>query len=89
MVLLAAMCQVIIQCGALPNLLNLCSHTKKAIRKETLWTISNITAGNKDQIEEVRVVFFFSARKIGSACDRAGIIGYQKQSISAFRHCVF
>ena len=53
MVLLAAMCQVIIQCGALPNLLNLCSHTKKAIRKETLWTISNITAGNKDQIEEV------------------------------------
>ena len=35
-------------------MLNLCSHTKKAIRKETFWTISNITAGNKDQIEEVR-----------------------------------
>jgi hypothetical protein len=40
--------QVIINCGALPCLLNLlvASH-KKSIKKEACWTISNITAGTK------------------------------------------
>lgn len=29
------------------------NHTKKAIRKESCWTISNITAGTRDQIQAV------------------------------------
>ena len=50
----AAQTQVIINCGALPCLLNLLqtSH-KKSIKKEACWTISNITAGTKDQIQAV------------------------------------
>merc|ERR1719181_1103078 len=43
----------IVQSAALPHLLKLLSHAKKAIRKESCWTISNITAGNRDQIQEV------------------------------------
>ena len=54
MALGAAQTQVIINCGALPCLLNLLqtSH-KKSIKKEACWTISNITAGTKDQIQAV------------------------------------
>merc|ERR1719207_349099 len=36
--------QVILQSGALPHLVKLLSHAKKTIRKESCWTISNITA---------------------------------------------
>jgi len=39
--------------GSLPSLHKLLSHAKKAIRKESCWTISNITAGNREQIQEV------------------------------------
>lgn len=45
--------QVIINFNALPWLLNLLSSAKKGIRKEACWTISNITAGNKEQIQAV------------------------------------
>merc|ERR1712190_425197 len=45
--------QVILQSGALPSLQKLLSHAKKAIRKESCWTISNITAGNREQIQDV------------------------------------
>jgi hypothetical protein len=39
---------------ALPCLVNLISgQQKKSIKKEAVWTISNITAGNKDQIQAV------------------------------------
>lgn len=34
-------------------LLSLLNHPKKSIRKEACWTISNITAGNKQQIQSV------------------------------------
>jgi len=46
--------QVILNCGALPCLLNLLggSH-KKSIKKEACWTVSNITAGTRDQIKAV------------------------------------
>lgn len=44
---------MIINCGALPALLSLLSSPKEAIRKEACWTISNITAGNPDQIQSV------------------------------------
>ena len=43
--------QVIINCGALPCLLSLLSSPKESIRKEACWTISNITAGNRQQIQ--------------------------------------
>ncbi|KAF8376827.1 hypothetical protein HHK36_031493 [Tetracentron sinense] len=46
--------QFIINHQALPCLLNLLTHNhKKSIKKEACWTISNITAGNKDQIQAV------------------------------------
>jgi hypothetical protein len=46
--------QVVINCGALQCLLSLltASH-KKSIKKEACWTISNITAGTKEQIQSV------------------------------------
>ncbi|KAF7805070.1 importin subunit alpha-2-like [Senna tora] len=46
--------QVIINHQALPCLLNLLTNNfKKSIKKEACWTISNITAGNKQQIQGV------------------------------------
>ncbi|KHG28860.1 Importin subunit alpha-1 [Gossypium arboreum] len=46
--------QCIINHQALPCLLNLLtSNYKKSIKKEACWTISNITAGNVDQIQAV------------------------------------
>ena len=46
--------QVIISCGALTCLLHLLKTAqKKSIKKEACWTISNITAGTKDQIQAV------------------------------------
>ena len=43
--------QVILTCSALPCLLHLLSSSKESIRKEACWTISNITAGNRMQIQ--------------------------------------
>lgn len=44
--------QVIINCGALSCLLHLLKTSqKKSIKKEACWTISNITAGTKEQIQ--------------------------------------
>ncbi|CAE5966388.1 unnamed protein product [Arabidopsis arenosa] len=46
--------QWVINSGALPCLANLLTQNyKKSIKKEACWTISNITAGNKDQIQTV------------------------------------
>ncbi|XP_051141633.1 importin subunit alpha-like [Andrographis paniculata] len=46
--------QVIIDNMALPCLLNLLTQNyKKSIKKEACWTTSNITAGNRDQIQAV------------------------------------
>merc|ERR1712190_711777 len=45
--------QVILQGGALNHLKDLLGHNKKSIRKEACWTISNVTAGTQDQIQEV------------------------------------
>lgn len=39
--------------GVLPSLLQLLNSPKKGIRKEACWTISNITAGEKNQIQAV------------------------------------
>jgi hypothetical protein len=44
--------QFIINNQALPCLLALLTNNhKKSIKKEACWTISNITAGNKEQIQ--------------------------------------
>lgn len=45
--------QMVINVSALPCLLALLSTPKKGIRKEACWAISNITAGNKEQIQHV------------------------------------
>lgn len=46
--------QCVINHQALPCLLSLLTQNhKKSIKKEACWTISNITAGNKDQIQAV------------------------------------
>lgn len=46
--------QVVINCGALQCLLTLLTaNHKKSIKKEACWTISNITAGTKEQIQAV------------------------------------
>ena len=46
--------QTIINCGALNCLLHLLNTShKKSIKKEACWTISNITAGTKEQIQAV------------------------------------
>ncbi|KAF3782768.1 Importin subunit alpha-2 [Nymphaea thermarum] len=46
--------QYVINHQALPCLLTLLTHNhKKSIKKEACWTISNITAGNKQQIQAV------------------------------------
>lgn len=37
----------------LPGLFQLAQHNKKAIRKEACWIVSNITAGNNNQISLV------------------------------------
>lgn len=43
--------QVVLNCSALPCLLHLLSSPKESIKKEACWTISNITAGNRAQIQ--------------------------------------
>ena len=43
--------KVVLNCSALPCLLHLLSSAKESIRKEACWTISNITAGNRAQIQ--------------------------------------
>lgn len=43
--------QVILNCSALPCLLHLLGSSKESVRKEACWTISNITAGNRQQIQ--------------------------------------
>jgi len=37
----------------LPQLFTLIENKKKAVRRETCWTLSNITAGNPHQIETI------------------------------------
>uniref|UniRef100_A0A671RL35 Importin subunit alpha n=1 Tax=Sinocyclocheilus anshuiensis TaxID=1608454 RepID=A0A671RL35_9TELE len=44
---------VILNCSALPCLLHLLSSPKESIKKEACWTVSNITAGNRAQIQAV------------------------------------
>ena len=43
----------VLQCGFLHRICTLMLHPSKVIRKETCWTISNITAGSCDQIQAV------------------------------------
>lgn len=43
--------QVVLNCSALPCLLHLLGSPRESIRKEACWTVSNITAGNPQQIQ--------------------------------------
>jgi hypothetical protein len=42
--------QYVINAGALDALNNIIYHKKKTVRKEVCWSLSNITAGNPEQI---------------------------------------
>ena len=43
--------QVIMNCNVLPAFMALMGHEKETVVKETCWAVSNITAGNKIQIQ--------------------------------------
>lgn len=61
--------QFIIDSGVLPHLYNLLMQNhKKSIKKEACWTISNITAGNKVQIEvyDAFLAIYFCTENIDS-----------------------
>ena len=45
--------QIVIESGALSVFPSLLSHHKNNIQKEAAWTMSNITAGRQDQIQQV------------------------------------
>lgn len=45
--------QTVLDADVLPAFQNLLRHPKINIQKEACWTISNITAGNQDQIQMV------------------------------------
>ncbi|GBG33116.1 Importin subunit alpha [Hondaea fermentalgiana] len=45
--------QQIIECGAVPCLKDLISHSNRDIQKEACWTLSNIAAGTIEQIQQV------------------------------------
>lgn len=45
--------QVVLEAGALAVFPELLTHPKNNIQKESAWTLSNITAGRQDQIQEV------------------------------------
>lgn len=48
--------QVVLNCSALPCLLHLLNSSRESIRKEACWTVSNITAGNPQQIQVIIIV---------------------------------
>jgi len=41
---------MVIEAGALEALNNIIYHKKKTVRKEVCWSLSNITAGNAQQL---------------------------------------
>jgi len=45
--------QQILECGAVPCLRHLISHNNREIQKEACWTLSNISAGTIEQIQNV------------------------------------
>lgn len=45
--------EVILDCGAVPRLKELVTHSNREIQKEACWTLSNIAAGTVDQIQAV------------------------------------
>lgn len=57
-------------CSALQSLLHLLSSPKESIKKEACWTISNITAGNRAQIQVMLPSLFFYPCMRASLCAR-------------------
>jgi hypothetical protein len=45
--------EVILECGAVPRLKELITHSNREIQKEACWTLSNIAAGTVEQIQAV------------------------------------
>lgn len=53
----------VINAGGLPRLAKLLEHNKNNIVKEAAWTLSNITAGNQRQIQDVIDAGKFKGKK--------------------------
>ena len=53
-----AMLQVVLNCSVLTALEHLCKSNHEPIRKEACWTVSNIAAGNKVQIQVSSIVYY-------------------------------
>jgi hypothetical protein len=45
--------EVVLECGAVPRLKELVTHSNREIQKEACWTLSNIAAGTIEQIQAV------------------------------------
>jgi len=43
----------IVNCNALPAMMTLLNHEKTSLRKEVCWAISNIAAGNTEQVQKI------------------------------------
>lgn len=54
--------QIILNCSALPCLLHLLNSPREPVCKEVCWTISNITAGNPQQIQVLYILFTESSK---------------------------
>ena len=52
------MLQVVLNCSVLTALEHLCKSNHEPIRKEACWTVSNIAAGNKVQIQVSSIVYY-------------------------------
>ena len=60
--------QVVLNCSVMQCLLHLLTSPKESIRKEACWTISNITAGNRQQIQVYFADFSVLAYNVNLAC---------------------
>lgn len=67
---------MVIKAGALPVFPKLLRHTRNNIVKEAAWTISNITAGNVDQIQAV-----IDCGLIGPICEVLDKVTYENLHI--------
>ena len=47
--------QIVLNCSVMQCLVHLLTSPKESIRKEACWTISNITAGNRQQIQVLKL----------------------------------
>ena len=72
--------QVVLNCSVMHCLLHLLTSPKESIRKEACWTISNITAGNRQQIQVCLV--FICLLNLAQACVFVVLGCYRREHFS-------